>query len=182
MNASVISKPLRSFLVICAILTIIGIVMVYSASYIYAKENFGDSAYFFKRQLVFAALGVFGIFLIQASDFYKLLKRVQIMHIIAIVLLIGTFIDGLGIEVKGARRWLDLGITGIQPGEFVKYTISLVAISYFNNFNYIDNKKKNPGSFAVDFPANSFYFTARFWFFYNMFNYYKFYYFFKRFP
>ena len=59
-----IEKVKKYFLVNISLIVILGIVMVYSASYIYSKENFGTSTYFFFKQLTYLLLGVsfaFGI-------------------------------------------------------------------------------------------------------------------------
>lgn len=58
------------FVIVIAILLLvtIGVIMVYSASAAYAHHNYGDSLYYAKRQLLFAAVGVFLMFLIAQAD------------------------------------------------------------------------------------------------------------------
>ena len=41
----------------------------------------------------------------------------------------------LGVSIKGSQRWLGLPGFAVQPGEFVKYTVMISAICYFNNFS-----------------------------------------------
>ena len=148
----VVSKSLRSLLIVLAILTIVGVIMVYSSSYIYAKETFASSSYFFRKQLIFVVIGLLATLSIQGRNFDQLFTKVQLFHIMAIVLLFCTFIPHLGIVTKGARRWLNLGVIGIQPGELVKYTIAFFAISYFNNFDHLDKREKIFGALQLIIP------------------------------
>lgn len=157
-----VSKALRSLLIVFSLLTIIGAIMVYSSSYIYAKETLGSSAYFFKKQLIFIVVGLFMILVIQAKDFGKLFNQVQLFHIGAIVLLLCTFIPGLGITVKGSNRWLDLGMIRIQPGELIKYSISFFSVYYFNSFNELAHKKKIWGLLQLVVPLILFLFQPDF--------------------
>ena len=152
MKNLVIANALRSLLIVFAILTVIGVIMVYSSSYMYAKETFGSSGHFFKKQLLFVIIGLFMILVVQGRDFEKLFSRVQLFHIGAIVLLFCTFIPGLGIEAKGSRRWLDLGIIGFQPGELIKYSISFFSVYYFNSFDKLDSRKKIEGVLQLITP------------------------------
>ena len=161
MNTTV-NKSLRSLLIISAVLVTIGIVMVYSSSYIYAKETFGNSAYFFKKQLIFVIIGLLIMLMVQGNKFEKLFKRAQIVHLVGAILLACTFIPDFGVSIKGSRRWLDFGIIGIQPGELVKYTISFFAISYFNNFDKLTVRNKIVGALQLILPLVFFIFQPDF--------------------
>ena len=130
--------------------------MVYSSSYIYAKETFGYSAYFFKRQLFFTGIGLVLVFFIQRIDFKVLIQKIEIIHFSALILLICTFLPSFGISVKGSHRWLDFIFITIQPGEFVKYTLSLFAIYYFYHFNQLSSNKKFSGALQMVLPLIAF--------------------------
>ena len=162
MKNPTINPALRSLLIIFALLTVIGVIMVYSSSYMYAKETFGSSGYFFKKQLLFVLVGLFMILVVQGRDFEKLFSRVQLFHIGTIVLLLCTFIPGLEMVVKGSRRWLDLGIVGFQPGELIKYSISFFSISYFSSFDKLNNRKKIEGLLQLIIPLTLFLFQPDF--------------------
>ena len=156
------NKSLRSLLVIFAILTIYGVIMVYSSSYIYAKETFGSSTYFFKKQFLFILIGLFLIALIQCTNFTKLLRNIQTVHLIAIGLLLCTLLPGIGQSAKGSYRWINLGFIGFQPGELVKYTISFFAISYLDSFNTLDKRARILGLLQLISPLLLFLFQPDF--------------------
>ena len=136
--------------------------MVYSSSYIYAKEIFNDSAYFLKKQLTFVFVGLIGAIVLSQIDFKKLFSYIKTTHIIITVLLAATFLPKLGISIKGARRWLDLGFVYIQPSEIIKYTISLFSIYYFNNFITFNIKNKILRSIPIITPLILFIFQPDF--------------------
>ena len=156
------NRSLKSLLIVFSIMVLFGSIMVYSSSYIYAKETFGSSSYFFKKQLIFIVIGFFFILLIQSIAFDKLFKKIHWFHLIAVVLLCCTFIPGFGLSIKGSRRWLDFGIIGIQPGELVKYTVSFFAISYFNNFNNLERRDRILGILQLITPFVLFLFQPDF--------------------
>lgn len=110
--------------VILALLTI-GVVMVYSASAAFAYHKYGDAFYFAKRQLLFAALGVFLMFVVSNIDPRKLYRWALPSLMICFVLLIIVIIPGVGILRNGARSWLGIGAFSIQPSEFMKLAMIL---------------------------------------------------------
>jgi cell division protein FtsW len=132
-----IDKPLKYFLLVLSVLVVLGVIMVYSASYIYAKDFHGNSAYYFLKQLVFILISVCLAFIMSKTKISFWFKYGWFFHIATIILLVLTFIPGIGSEVKGANRWVDLGLFSIQPGEIVKYTSLLIAIPFFEEFTTI---------------------------------------------
>jgi cell division protein FtsW len=86
----------------------IGVVQVYSSSYIFATESFGDGLFFFQRQLVFALLA-FSILLVAAQiPLHWIEKYGWSVWLVAGIGVALTLVPGLGIRVGGAVRWLDL--------------------------------------------------------------------------
>ncbi|MDP7321246.1 MAG: putative lipid II flippase FtsW [Bacteriovoracaceae bacterium] len=146
-----IEKVKKYFLVNISLIVILGIVMVYSASYIYSKENFGTSTYFFFKQLTYLLLGVsfaFGISKTKMSFWYK---NIYWFNGIMIFMLFLT-LTPLGLSIKGSQRWLSFGLFNFQPGEFVKYTVCLASIFYFNNFSIYTTKQKLQNSLHFLIP------------------------------
>jgi cell division protein FtsW len=135
LNVTNMDKLAKWFLLTLAIILSIGAIMVYSSSYIYAKENFGSSTFFFSQQLTFILLGILFAVLVASSKFNFWVKYGIYVHLFWIIILALTFVPGLAIEVKGANRWLNiLGLT-VQPGEIIKYTLILSSMAYFENFS-----------------------------------------------
>jgi cell division protein FtsW len=120
----------------------IGVIMVYSASYMYAKEKFGNSGYFFIKQLIFVAISLSVAFVVSKTKYNFWLKFSLAINYAASFLLFLTFIPGLRTVAKGANRWLYIGGVTVQPGEIVKYTLLLVSIVFFENFEKLDRNKR----------------------------------------
>src|SRR5690606_11105631 len=57
---------------------------------------------------------------------------------------------------KGSKRWINLGFMNLQPGEFVKYTLMLAAIRYFENFNNYDSRQRLIYLSGIVFPLSIF--------------------------
>lgn len=117
------------------ILICVGIVMIYSASSIYALEKYKDGVFFLKRHLVFLFIGAILTFFIMGID-YRLLRRyAKPALLFSSVLLVFVLIPGIGREIAGAKRWFRLGIFSFQPSELM----NLVLIIYTADF--ISRKK-----------------------------------------
>jgi len=137
-----IERIQKYFLATLSVLVVLGVVMVYSSSYIYARDIYNNSSHYFYRQLMFLAFSLPLAWLISKTKASFWLKYGWFVHLGVILLLIGTFIPGIGNTVKGANRWLGIGSFGIQPGELVKYTSLLVAAPFFENFFKYEVKER----------------------------------------
>ncbi len=134
MEELVIERTARHFRLNIVLLVSFGILMVYSSSYIYAKEIYDNSAFFLLRQLLFIFVGGVIAALLSKSKFDFWYKNAYTIHIIITSLCFLVMIKYVGVNVKGSYRWLNLGLFRIQPGEFVKYSILLASIRYFDEF------------------------------------------------
>jgi cell division protein FtsW len=119
------------------ILIAVGVVMIYSASAIYAFDRMKDSLFFLKRHLVYLAMGGFLAAWVAGLDIPSLRKHAKIILIAAIVLLALVLIPGIGSATGGARRWFKLLGFSFQPSEFLKIAI----IFYMADF--LDRKKSS---------------------------------------
>jgi len=109
-------------------LTMLGLVMIYSASSITALSKEGASLYYFTRQAIFIAVGWAGALLIGRFD-YRRLKDLGIpIWGFSVVLLVAVLV--IGYVSHGAKRWIPLGLFNLQPSEIAKVAC-LVAISIF---------------------------------------------------
>lgn len=114
-----------SFLTIVIAVLAMGLVILLSASAPKANAMYGNSYYFFIRQLGFAALGLVGMFLLSRIDYKVYKPLIPVIALGGIVLLILVAIPGVGVARNGARRWL----FGIQPSEFMK-PITAMTVAY----------------------------------------------------
>ncbi len=108
----------------------IGLVQVYSSSYIFATESYGDGLYFFKRQMMFTVLAGFALVVATQIPFEIYRKWSWALWPIAFVLVGATFIPGLGVRVGGAARWLQLPLgLRFEPSELLKIAFSFLFAS-----------------------------------------------------
>lgn len=125
------------------LLLAIGLIMVYSASAIWAEYKFADSFYFAKRQLLFAGLGILAMFIIMNLDYWFIKKWANVLLIICFLLLVIVLIPGIGVERNGSRSWLGVGAFSVQPSEFIKLAlIGFLAKFLSENQRYITTIKK----------------------------------------
>lgn len=136
------------FLLLVMTILTIGLVMLFSASYTYAYYNeHGDSAYFFKRQFVFAVVGVIAMFLVSKVryDYFKLFAIPAVL-LSWFLLVIVLFLP----PVKpGFHRWINLGLFTFQPSEIAKLAIILFCAWHMDkNHKRIIGKRENPSKFS----------------------------------
>ncbi|MBN1648588.1 MAG: putative lipid II flippase FtsW [Spirochaetales bacterium] len=112
-------------LIFVFLLTMIGLVMMFSSSYYYGLKRFGDPTHFLGQQLIALAIG-FVLFLIAVKIPLRYLRAaVPVILFAALALTVLTLIPGVSREVMGARRWLFIGGFSFQPAEFVKLALVL---------------------------------------------------------
>lgn len=145
-----VEKLKKYFLVDVLLIMIIGIIMVYSSSYIYSKEVLGSSTHFLFKQLTFMILGIGTAFVIsktKASFWYKHIFKFNW----AMTLLLALTFSPLGLDIKGSQRWVSLGGFSFQPGEFIKYSLGLSAVFFFNSWGdySIEERFKRSLSFLI---------------------------------
>lgn len=113
-------KPDYVLMVTTLLLLVIGLIMVYSASAIWADYRFHDSFFFLKRQLLFASIGIAVMLFVMNVEYWVWHKWSKVLLIICFILLIIVLIPGVGLVRGGARSWLGIGAFSIQPSEFMK--------------------------------------------------------------
>lgn len=101
-------------------LTAFGLLFVYSASSIYALENFDSEFFFVKKQAVSVVLGIGGAFVGLLLNVEKLQKRTREIFFFSLILLVCTKLPGIGHQVNGAWRWVRIGPVTAQPAEITK--------------------------------------------------------------
>lgn len=137
-----LEKLTNYFLINVFILMLFGVIMVFSASYMYATENMGSSYFFLSKQIIFIAVGVIVGIVFSKLKILYLYKQAYKINALLCMLLTMTLLPGISVVIKGSRRWLNLGFMNLQPGEFLKYSLMLAAIRYFENFNSYTPKQR----------------------------------------
>ncbi len=133
---------MKSKRVVILVMTIvfIGLMMVYSASNIWAGYKFNDSLYYIKRQALFAVIGIIAMFIFSKINYHIYQKNANKILIFCFILMILVLIPGLGSVRGGSRSWFNLGIISLQPSELFKIAIIIYSASYISN-HYHELKK-----------------------------------------
>ena len=115
-------KPSPDFF-LCAltlVLVMTGLIMIYSASAILAHDRYGNSYYFFTRQLIWVAVGSLGMWAASKVDLEALRALAIPALFVGLFLMTLVCIPGIGRTVGGAQRWFRLGPVSFQPSEVMK--------------------------------------------------------------
>jgi cell division protein FtsW len=137
-------QGLASVFFISAILSIVGLFFVFEASSVRSFTEIGSSFYYLKFQIIWTVLGIFIMLFFSFFDYHKLYYLSFILMLTTIFLLFLVLIPGVGSRVGGARRWLDLGIIGLQPTELAKISVVIYLASWF-----ISRERKRFFSFLI---------------------------------
>jgi cell division protein FtsW len=121
-------KPDYPLLTAVGVLVPIGVVMVYSASFVDAFANHQDQLYYTWRQLGAALIGTVALLVVQGLD-YRLWRRysVHLMAVTLFLLVLTLLLPASITEVNGARSWIRVGAFSMQPSEIAK----LALVIYF---------------------------------------------------
>ncbi|WP_455490121.1 FtsW/RodA/SpoVE family cell cycle protein [Granulicatella sp.] len=135
-----IKDKLKSFfqvdiiiLMLFIVLSVFGVVMVYSASSYFSLTTLGNSEYFLYRQLAFLVLGFILAIVIAnlGRSFFFKERLLQISYGILIFLLIFVLTQT---GIKGARSWINLRLFNLQPSEFAKVILIWASAFYYSKF------------------------------------------------
>ncbi len=110
-----------------AVLNLIGLVMVLSASSVESLRQFGSPWYYFERQLLWLALGSAVFALVVRWDYRNSRRLATLAMIAALAMLVAVLVPGIGVNVSGSSRWVGVGSWRVQPSEFAKLALLLFA-------------------------------------------------------
>ena len=132
------------------LISLFGIVMIYSASSIWAEYKFHDAFKFVKAQSIFWIIGLFLCLFFSKvpSEFW--FKKANKIIFLCFILLVLVLIPGIGTVRNGSRSWFGLGGFGIQPSEFSKVGL-IIFVSKYLSQNQKDLKDIKKGVFPILF-------------------------------
>ncbi|MCL1994232.1 MAG: putative lipid II flippase FtsW [Spirochaetes bacterium] len=125
------------------LLTGVGLVTLYSSSYWFAERVFMNRYHFVIRQSIFAGVGLALFFAASVINLEVLRRLVMPLVFIAAALCALTLVPGIGVELHGAARWIQIGGNTYQPSEMVKFVLPLYLAHIF------DKKKDSINSFVT---------------------------------
>ena len=110
-------------LILVLLLAVFGLVMLFSISEYNGRVRFGDSAYYFKKQLFATALGLMTMYIVAETDYRFFVRLAPAAYLLSMGL--STAVLFIGQEINGSRRWLNFGPLSFQPSEFAKAAVIL---------------------------------------------------------
>lgn len=153
-GTNIIQQPVRTstawgLLFVTLILVTIGLIMVYSASApragYYVRKHMSKTnpqaledyrsyhdGQFLVKQIMWVAIGLAGLWVLYKMDYGRLGKLSPIILCVTMILLMLVLFTPLGQTVNGARRWLRLGPVTLQPSEFAKIALVIIAARYLS--------------------------------------------------
>lgn len=121
----------------------LGVVQVYSSSFIFAIENYNDGLFFFRKQLSFALLAIV-VMLLTAKIPWKYWEKLgPLVFVGSLLAVAATYIPGIGVRVGGAHRWIQLPLgLRVEPSEFFKMSYPFwVALITLSNLSFLGRWK-----------------------------------------
>jgi len=148
LSSSSVTKPRKSakilnkltscdcqLLLIVFCLSMIGLVMVGSSSVSTAGQLTGNPLYYFWRQLAYVFVGFISLYIAYKIPLKFWSQSGLPLIFISIVLLTLVFIPGIGKQVNGSTRWIDMGLFSLQVSEFVKLFAIIYVAGYLVRHN-----------------------------------------------
>lgn len=137
----------KLFLMVIAI-GLFGVLMIYSASSIWAEYKFNQKYHFAILQSIFLLVSIMAMLIISKIDYHIYKKKINLILLISLILLILVLIPGIGTVRNGSRSWFSLGPIGLQPSELSKLALIMFLAKFLSN-NQKDVEKKIPSIFPV---------------------------------
>ena len=121
-------------LVCTAVLVVIGIVMLYSASTVESLERFGNTGHFLRSQLLQGVLiGSIALYICSRIDYHVWQKLLPVVVAGSLLLLALVKMPGVGFSAGGASRWIHLGPIFLQPAELAKLAVVIYAAAWLSS-------------------------------------------------
>lgn len=115
------------------VISIFGLMMIYSASYIWAEYKYLDALKYVKNQGLFLIIGIIMMVIISKIDYHFYKQKANLILICCLALLVLVLIPGIGTVRNGSRSWFGIGSFGIQPSEFAKLGLIIFTAKYLSN-------------------------------------------------
>lgn len=132
-------------------LIFIGVIMIYSASYIWADYKFDDAFKYLKSQGLFALVGVIVMLFVSKIDYKLYYKKANLILGLCLFLLVLVLIPGIGVIRNGSRSWFNLLSFSIQPSEIAKLGVIIFVSKYLSKLKKVGLKEIMPAIGVVLF-------------------------------
>lgn len=122
-----------SLIITIFLICIYGIIMIYSASSVWAEYKFNNKFHYVIMQSLFFIVGFILMILVSRIPYTYYLEKSNIILLICFILLVLVLIPGVGSVRNGSRSWFGIGGLGIQPSEFMKLALIIFTSKYIHN-------------------------------------------------
>jgi cell division protein FtsW len=140
------AMPVNSLLLVSLSLLVIGLMMMTSASIEISSDQYGDPLFHFKRQAIFAVMGIVTMFVTLNIPMRTWYGISGLLLLVAFGLLVLVLVPGVGKVVNGSARWLDLGLFNLQPSELAKVFLVLYLAAFLER-HHVEVRERWSGFF-----------------------------------
>ena len=126
--------PEYTLLISVVLISLFGLLMITSASYIWAEYKFHDPYKFLKNQGLFFIIGMVLMYVVSKIEYSFYYHKANKLLLVCVVLLVLVLIPGIGTVRNGSRSWFGIGSFGIQPSEFTKLALIIFVSKYLSNY------------------------------------------------
>lgn len=134
-----------TFLSIVLIILTVGLVMLFSASFAYSYEYYGNSYKFIIRQAILAAIGIVAMFVMSRIDYHIWRKLSWVIYAVTVFLLIALLVLPPMVKGMSVKRWFAIGSFSFQPSEIAKFAIVVL----FSTLITANQKKMKSAKFVM---------------------------------
>ncbi len=128
-------KESKILFLVVSVMAIYGIIMIYSASSIWAEYKFNDAFHFAKYQLIFFLVSIICMNIVSKIDYRAYKKHANKILFMCAILLLLVLIPGVGTLRNGSRSWFKIGPFGLQPSELAKIGLIIFTSKYLEKNN-----------------------------------------------
>ena len=123
----------KILLISVIVISLFGLLMIYSSSSIWAEYKFNDSFHYVKYQSIFFVIGLIIMYIVSKINYKFYYNNSNLIIISCLILLILVLIPGIGSIRNGSRSWFGIGSLGIQPSEAAKLGLIIFTSKYLEN-------------------------------------------------
>ena len=127
------SKTNKLIIISTLLLSLIGVIMIYSSSYIWAEFKYNNPYKYVLQQGVVLIIGIFLMYVFYKIDYNIYKKHSNKFLLVCLVLLILVLIPGIGSVRNGSRSWFGILGFGFQPSELTKIALIIFTSKYLSN-------------------------------------------------
>jgi len=116
-------RKAKIFMIMVILMLFFGLLMIGDVSLLEGERNYNDKFHFIKHQSIWIVLGLIAAAILSKIDYHYWSKISFFIYLFSIVALIAVLIPGVGTEIWGARRWINIGFLSFQPSELGKLSL-----------------------------------------------------------